>query len=182
MSDLSSSDWPHWNALTSTFRESYSLTNESVYDAAGDIWESALKFALSRNLDESEAREALLRAVASVSAQDTNAIEALHSYLFRAYANLINRLLTQQRHYASLESINQELSSDPDAAEVIEHDILLTEIVARMEEEMRKIYEGLILGYSFEELATKLGKPANSLRSKFSKGVKRIAREIRGSE
>lgn len=182
MSDLSSSDWPHWNALTSTFRESYSLTDESVYNAAGDVWESALKFARSRDLDESEAREALLRAVASVSAQDTNAIKALHSYLFKAYANVINRLLTQHKHYASLDSINQELSSDPDAAVVIEQDILLTEIVARMDDEMRKIYEGLILGYSFAELAPKLGKPANSLRSKFSKGVKRIAREIRGSE
>jgi len=182
VSDPSSSDWPHWNALTPTFRASFALNDESVYNAAGDLWESALKYALSRNLDASEAREALLRAVASVSAHHTREIRALHSYLFKAYTNRLLRLLTQQKHYASLESVNEELASDPTVVEVMEQQVLLSEVVARMDQEMRSIYEGLILGYSFEELAPKLGKPANSLRSKFSKGVKRIAREVRYSE
>lgn len=121
-----------------------------MYNVAGEIWPSALKLAFSRNLEASEARDALLHAVA--------------------------------KHYASLESINKELFADQSAAAVMEHNLLLAEIVARMDDDMRGIYEGLILGYSFEELAKKHGKPANLLRSKFSKGVKRIARDIRATE
>lgn len=146
---------------------------------AGEIWPSALKLALGRNMDASEARDALLHAVASVSEQRTSEIKALRSYLFKAYANRILRQLQKEKHYSSLEAINKELFVDQSAAAVMEHKLLVAEIVARMDDEMRSIYEGLILGYSFEELAKKHGKPANLLRSKFSKGVKRIARDIR---
>lgn len=179
MSDFSSSDWPHWNALTPTFRKSYSLTNESVYNAAGEIWSNALKYALSRNIDEAEAREEMLRAVASVSTQDLEKIRALPSYIFKSYTHRIQKLLTKQKHFASLESVNRELSSDVTTAEAMEDHLLLAEIVARMDKEMRTIHEGLILGFSFEEIAKKMGKNSNYLRSKFSKGVKRIAREVR---
>lgn len=130
-------------------------------------------------MDESEAREALLQAAGNVSQQKVEEIKALPSYLFKSYRRRVLRLLTSQKHYASLESINEELSSDMSVAEVMEQNLLVGEIVARMDSEIRTIYEGLILGYSFEEIARKIGKNSNYLRSKFSKGVNRIARDIR---
>lgn len=182
MSDFSSSEWPHWNALTATFKESYSLIDERVYNAAGEIWPTALKYARHRSVDESEAREEMLRAVATVSTQELEKIRALPSYIFKSYTHRIQKLLTKQKHFASLESVNRELSSDVTTAEAMEDHLLLAEIVARMDDEMRTIHEGLILGYTFEEIAKKLGKNSNYLRSKFSKGVKRIAREVRDPE
>jgi hypothetical protein len=62
----------------------------------------------------------------------------------------------------------------------MENDILLGEIVARMDAELRRIYEGLILGYSFEELAQKERKKANVLRSSFSRGIRRLAEQVSG--
>lgn len=182
MSDFSSSEWPHWNTLTSTYRESYSLSNQEVYEAAGEIWPKALKFAQSRNVDESEAREELLKAVGRVSGKGPENIKALPSYLFTSYAHRIQRLLAKQKHYASLESVNVDLAADPTAAKVMQNHLLVAEIVARMNEEMRTIHEGLILGYTFEELAKKLGKSSNYLRTKFNRGVKRLAREVRDAE
>jgi DNA-directed RNA polymerase specialized sigma24 family protein len=182
VSEFSSSEWPHWNALTPTFKGSYSLTDERVYNSAGEIWPSALKYARRRSVEESEAREELLRAVATVSTQELKNIKTLSSYLFKSYARRIQKILIRHKHYASLESVNQELSSNLVTAEAMEDHLLLAEIVARMDEEMRTIHEGLILGYTFEEIGKKLGKSSNYLRSRFSKGVKRIAREVRDPE
>ena len=153
-----------------------------MYNVAGEMWPSALNYALSRNVDESEAREEMLRAVAKVSRQEIEKITTLSSYLFKAYARRIQKLLLKHKHYASLESVNRELSSDVPTVEAMEDHVLLAEIVARMDEEMRTIHEGLILGYSFEEIAKKLGKSSNYLRSKFSRGVKRIAREVHDAQ
>jgi DNA-directed RNA polymerase specialized sigma24 family protein len=128
-----------------------------------------LKFARSRNVDESEAREELLKAVGRVSEKGPENIKALPAYLFTSYAHRIQRLLAKQKHYASLESVNADLAADPAAARVMQDDLLLAEMVARMNDEMRMILEGLLLGYTFEEIAKKHGKSSNYWRTKFNR-------------
>lgn len=137
-----------------------------------------MKFAWHEGLDESDARDALFKAMARVSRKETEEIKSLRSYLFTTYIRLIRRAVTEQKRYASLESINQDLSSDPNVAAVMDNDILMAEVVARMEPAMRRIYEGLILGYTFEELARKEKEKANVLRSRFSRGLHHLAQEI----
>jgi DNA-directed RNA polymerase specialized sigma24 family protein len=180
VSDLHTSDWPHWKTLSSSFKRSFPALTEDVYNAAGEIWPSALKIARREGLDESDARAALFKAIASVSKKERDEIRSLRNYLFKTYVRLIRRVIDEQKRYTSLESINEELSSDESVAAIMENDILLGELVARMDPELRTIYEGLILGYSFEELAQKEGKKANGLRSYFSRGIRRLAQQISG--
>jgi DNA-directed RNA polymerase specialized sigma24 family protein len=78
--------------------------------------------------------------------------------------------------------VNADLAADPAAARVMQDDLLLAEIVGRMNDEMRMILEGLLLGYTFEEIAKKHGKSSNYWRTKFNRGVKRLAREVRDAE
>jgi DNA-directed RNA polymerase specialized sigma24 family protein len=180
VSDFHTSDWPHWKTLSSSFKNSFPALKEDVYNAAGEIWPNALKVARHAGLDESDARAALFKAIAKVSNRDVEHIHSLNGYLFTTYGRLIRRVVDEQRRYTSLELINDDLSSDQMVAAVADNDILLREIVARMDPDLRRIYEGLILGYSFEELARKERTPANVLRSRFSRGIRRLAQEVGG--
>lgn len=182
MSDFHTSDWPHWKTLSASFKNSFPALTEDVYNAAGEIWPNALKVARHEGLDESDARAALFQAINRVSKREVPQIRSLRAYLFVTYTRLIRRVIDEQKRYTSLELINQDISSDEKVAAIMENDVLLGEIVARMDPEMRRIYEGLILGYSFEELARKERIKANMLRSRFSRGVRHLAREIGGQE
>jgi hypothetical protein len=86
--------------------------------------------------------------------------------------------LNTRKREASLDSVNRELAVDTSSVKRLEERVLLEEIVARMDEQMLQVYERLILGYSFEEIAHEQGKKANVLRSMFSKKLRKIAAEI----
>ena len=179
MSDFTTlDDWPHWDTLTPAFRNAFAAIKQEVYDAAGEVWPRAVKLAHSHSLDESDARDVLLKAIVSVSKVGGEEIKNLPSYVLKTYTRLIWKAVDDQKHYESLDLINQEIAADADAAAVLERQVLLGELVARMDVDMLRIYEGLILGYSFEELARKHGEKANVLRSRFSRGLHRLAKEI----
>jgi hypothetical protein len=176
--DFSTSDWPHWNSLSETFRDAFPTIQQNVYDAAGEIWPKAKKFARTQSLDDSDARELLLKAVVNVSKPECKDIRNLPRYVYKTYTRLVWKIVEEQKHHESLNSINEEMFGDAGAAALIDREVLLGEIVARMDAPMLRIYEGLILGYSFEELGRKYGEPANVLRSRFSRGLHRLARKI----
>jgi DNA-directed RNA polymerase specialized sigma24 family protein len=180
VSDFHTSDWPHWKTLSSSFKRSFPALREDVYNAAGEIWPNALRIAHHEGLDDSDARAALFKAIARVSKKEHGEIKSLRSYLFTTYIRLIRRAINDQKRFASLDAINNDISSDEQVAAVMENEVLVGEIIARMHPDLRRIYEGLILGYSFEELARKERKPANVLRSRFSRGVRHLALEISG--
>jgi DNA-directed RNA polymerase specialized sigma24 family protein len=178
VSDTSNSSWPPWETLASTFRDSFPTVEPEVYNAAGEVWLNALAFARTRGLDESDARAALMAAVISVSKVGTEQIKSLPGYLFRSYERRMLDTLKKLNRETPLDAMGQDSVIDKAAANRIEEKVLLEEIVACMDPEMLAIYEGLVLGYSFEELAVKQGKKANALRSMFSKKLRRIAEEL----
>lgn len=186
MSDFSTSAWPDWDTLTDTFKESFPALNQDVYEAAGEFWPKALSLAKSKGFDNSDARAMLLKVVRDVSRAvnepNRDPIEMLPHYLSSAYERRIWKTLKEQKHHASLDEINQDLLSDTKTAEVIQKKVLLAELVARMDPAILSIYEQLILGYSFEEIARKEETRANVLRSRFSREVRRIAKAIKARE
>jgi DNA-directed RNA polymerase specialized sigma24 family protein len=178
VTDTTTSTWPPWETLTSTFKDSFPAVEPEVYNTAGEVWQNALAFARTHGLDESDARAALMAAVVTVSKVGTEEIKSLSAYLFTSYERRILETLKKLNREASLDSIGHDVIVDKAAANRIEEKVLLEEIVACMDLEMLTIYEGLVLGYSFEELAVKHGKRANALRSIFSKKLRRIADEL----
>lgn len=178
MTDESSSTWPAWDSLSSTFKKSLSSVRPEIYDVAAELWGQALAMARAHGLDESDARAALMTTVEKVSQVDTEHIHSLPAYLFRSYERRVFDTLNTRKREASLDSVNRELAVDTSSVKRLEERVLLEEIVARMDEQMLQVYERLILGYSFEEIAHEQGKKANVLRSMFSKKLRKIAAEI----
>src|SRR5215470_1476268 len=112
VSDLSTSEWPHWDALTPTFKSSFSSINEEAYEAAREIWPNAVHFAQHQGLDASDALEPFLKVVASVSRiieqHEPQEIKSLPSYLFRSYQRAIWRRLKEEKKHESLDSVNND--------------------------------------------------------------------------
>ena len=186
MSDLSTSEWPHWDALTPTFKNSFSSINEGVYEAAREIWPNALQLAQHHGLDTSDALDTLLKVIESVSKiverHKSEEIKSLSNYLFRSYQRAIWKTLKEEKHHESLESINEELTSVINVSDMMERTILLGEIVARMDKQIHQVFEFLILGFSFEEIGQKLSTSPNAIRARFSRELQRLAREIKAEE
>ena len=179
MTQVSVDSWPPWDSLSSALKDHYGVFDPRVYQAAGEIWLRAVDFAKKRNGDESMAYDALMTAVGSVSNVSLDTIKSLPNYLFTAYKHrLFDELEKADKLAGVTEPLDEGTGAFIDVGAAIEERILLEEIVALMDTETLRIYEGLILGYTYEDLAKRIGSPANSLRSKFSKRVRQIAAEL----
>jgi RNA polymerase sigma factor (sigma-70 family) len=186
VSDLSTSEWPHWDALTPTFKNSFSSINAEAYEAARQVWPNALHFAQHHGLDASDALEPFLKVVESVSKaierHDSEEIKSLPNYLFRSYQRAIWRKLKEEKQHESLDFVNNDIASIADVSDAMERTILLGEIVARMDKQNHQVFELLILGYSFEEIGRKLNISPNVIRARFSRELRRLAKEVNAEE
>lgn len=138
----------------------------------------ALSFAKSKDCDESTAYKAMMAAIGGVSKVSERKIMSLENYLFTAFKHCLFEEMRITGRYPADSSLDDNMAQASDVSVEIEKKILLEEIVAHMDPETLGVYEGLVLGYSFEELARKSGKQANILRSRFSKQVRRIAGQL----
>lgn len=178
--------WPPWESLSQDYKDAYGTLNASVYEAAGLIWPAALTFAKKRDSDASAARGALMASIAGTSKVISSGeiIHDLKSYLLKSYKRRLSRETKDSRpgpyRVESLDEATHIKLTDLDIPAQIERTILLKEIVGRMDLDTRRIYEMLILGYTYEEIA-KTGHfksksmKANALRSRFNKRIKKIA-------
>jgi DNA-directed RNA polymerase specialized sigma24 family protein len=67
-----------------------------------------------------------------------------------------------------------------DAAETIERRILLTEIVAQMDDWTRQVFKMLVLDYSYSDIAARLGGKPKAIRTRFERHLERIQKRLRG--
>jgi hypothetical protein len=168
--------WPSWQSLSPTFKASYKTIDRDVYETAGSIWPQALSLARRTNLDESFAFSVMMAAVESVSRTATGEIDSLAGYLFVTFKRQLFAEARKIQSSASAVAVAGDVIDD--AARGIERNILLEEIVAHMDDETLKIYEKLILGYTFEEIARQQHQQSNLIRSKFNKRIKKIATKL----
>jgi DNA-directed RNA polymerase specialized sigma24 family protein len=183
-------DFRTWPPLSDAYQDVFGEIELDVYNAAGAIWQRGRGFARSQGIDDGISHTAMIRAVAKVSRRQKGSDPyiktpgALKAYLFTAFRRCLLDEIKDKKTSAGasledLEAVADESSSDSLAIKV-EKKILLEEIVRHMDDKTRSIYERLILGYSFEEIAETMGTQSNVLRSKFSKKVRRIASEFAG--
>ena len=178
-----------WPTLSTAYEDVFGEINLDVYNAAGEIWQRGRTFAHATGLDDEIAHTAMIRAVAKVSHRINEATlnlqtpGELKAYLFTAFRHsLLDELKREHSKEVTpvaLEEIADQSGGESLAAQ-IERKILLEEIVRHMDPKTRFIYERLILGYSFEEIAEAEGTPSNKLRSMFSKRIKKIASQFAG--
>lgn len=154
-----------------------------VHDAAENILSSAVAFGARTGIPDSEiSKDLLFQAVDNTLSSGTrlSEINDLPAYLFVAYKRLIIAWCKQKQKEEDLEENAEALASYQD----IERKILVEELVRMMSEQERFIYNYLVLGYSYKEIAEKFNRAfkknfsANVMRSKLSKATQKISKKL----
>ena len=171
----------HWPSLDAPYTDEFGCIDKDIHEAAGEIWRWAASFAIITLGDEASGQLALKKVCAKIT--ERRAARAIQIVNLRAYIQTAfkHEVLAQLKRNRSTDA---ELSGEPitDSGLHIDQKILVEQILARMDHEDRRITELLILGYSFEEIAKKDGRRSNVLRSRHSKLLKRIKRELNISD
>jgi hypothetical protein len=173
-----------WPAIDSAYTDEYGQIQVEVHMAAGAVWEKGKTFAQATLQDPQVGSRLLFRAAAIVSLKvadvDTQ-IEDLKAYLFQTYKNLVldelrkqnRRKVIQTERRAELESLSINVAED------VDRKILLEQIVRHMDPWLRKVYEWRCLDLDFEQIAKSLGEKPHVVRSKYSKKLAQLIKQVR---
>lgn len=172
-----------WPPLQNTYTDEFGQIEPEVYTAAGTLWNRAEHFAISTLGDSATGLRLMVKAAAIVSrkraAQDDH-INYLSAYLFQTYKHLVLAELEKENGHRQRErEMGMASASSPDSlAEDVDRKILVQQIMGRMDEWMRGVFEMQILGYTFEEIGQLRNQNAHVLRTKFNKRLKRLMKEL----
>lgn len=171
-----------WPKINEGYTDEFGLIDPEVYEVARNLWISVQPFILSTLNDIEAAQVLMLQAVAITSgkrAEQPERITHLRPYLQRTFNRLVFHEIRRRSKISSLdEDLEDALGDQAGSRRKIENDILVYEVMERADEWTREIFESLILGRSFEELAPEFGMRANRLRSKWSKSMRKLRKRI----
>jgi DNA-directed RNA polymerase specialized sigma24 family protein len=173
----------NWPPLETGYTDEFGPIDAEAYQVAGHLWRQAESFARSKLGDEANGLRLLLKAAAQVSrlrAQQPDQITNLTAYLQQTYKRLVLAELEKENgHRQREEELARELSSllcSP--SEELDRKILIQQLVRRMDEWTRQVFEWLALGHSFEEIGRALGRSPHATRNKYHERLKRLMQQI----
>jgi DNA-directed RNA polymerase specialized sigma24 family protein len=181
MSSTLTVDFP---LIETAYTEEFGEINPEIYEIAKTLWKTcAERLAAELLYDSPKGMRLMLKAVARVSSvrrNNSSQIKNQQAYLYRCYKNL---LLAEIEKENSHQRILDDLHSAPEISLKCEEDeinrkILVNEIRRRMDAWTRTVFDCHKLGYTFEEMVPQFGSAANVIRSRYSKDVARLARQI----
>lgn len=176
-----------WPLLDTSYTDEFGEIDPGVYAIAGRLWGQGERYARSTLGDASTGLRLMLRAVAIVSRKQAtpgSLIANLSAYLFQTYKHLVLAELEKENGHRQRETERRaEVASlSVSLAEDVDRKILVQQIMGRMDAWMRETFELLTLGHTFEEIAKLRGSNAQVLRTKFSRHLKRLIKQIRAGE
>ena len=166
-----------WPSLDAPYVDEFGCIDKDIHETAGEIWRWAAPYAIATLGDEASGQLALKKVCAKIT--EKRAAGAIRIVNLRAYIQTAfkHEVLAQLKRNRSVD-LNLSDESVADYGLDIDQKILVEQILARMPSEDRRITELLILGYSFEEIAKQDGTHSNVIRSRHSKLLKRIKRDL----
>ena len=170
-----------WPVLKTAYDDEFGLVDPEVHRAAGDLWCPAEHLALDLLHDSVAGYRLLKQAVAAVSrlAPGRRAqIRDLPAYLFQTYKRLVLAELEKRNAHSTRQLDDADLLRCPIDADRIDRDILIHELVGRMDPWSRDVFETLSLGYSFDEIGKALGRNPHVVRNRFRLAIRKLANRI----
>lgn len=171
---------PPWPEIKEGYRDEFGPIDPDVYKFAADVWPLAESPSF-RNLIDAE--HLLIKAVAvvsRVSAGQPGKLSNLKGYLYRTFSRLLLEQLRKQQRHEPLEDalLNHAEALTTRSDDDIGRTLLVHEIMNRADSWTKEIFWALIQGYSIEELAGIKNVKANVIRSKLSKNLSRLRKQI----
>ncbi|MGB9180872.1 MAG: hypothetical protein WCB68_16695 [Pyrinomonadaceae bacterium] len=169
--------------MDAAYTDEFGRIEPDVYSAASAIWGRCEQYALGTLGDAPAGLRLLLKSAAIVtrrrSEPDTQ-IANLTAYLFQVYKRLVlAEAVKEQEHRQRERDIYARLTyASESPSEKIDRQILVEEVMQRMDNWMREVFELLVLGHTFEEIGKLRRQNAHALRTKFNKHLKRLLKQI----
>jgi DNA-directed RNA polymerase specialized sigma24 family protein len=174
-----------WPPIDAAYRDELGLIDVEVYNIAGQLWPQAKVFTISIFGDSELCVKLLTKAVVAVSRVKTSQvdrIENLPAYLFQSFKRLVLAEIEKENGHRRLELDleNESLLNVESTVEELDRNILIAELMHRMDAWTCKIFKLLVLSYSFEEIGQMINMRGSAVRKKYNKRIKRLTYEING--
>ena len=168
-----------WPALETAYQDEFGPVDPELHRVAREVWPRAEHLAVQLLHDRDAGYGLLKRAVAAVSALPPDRrlqIRDPAAYLFQTYKRLVlAELKTLNSHRAHELQIAALLRGATEDVERIDRDILIQELVHRMDAWTCEVFKSLVLGYTFEEIGRVMGSNPHVIRNRFRLSLRRLA-------
>jgi DNA-directed RNA polymerase specialized sigma24 family protein len=172
-----------WPPLADGYVDEFGPIDPSLHEAAGRLWPTVEVHLRRAHMAPEDGQTLMLKAVALVTrarCRRTDEISNIDGYLWRTFHRLLFEALERRALHSKLDTefaARLTPASQRSEDEIIKI-ILIREIVDRADDWLREVIELLQMGHSYEEIATLLGGRANAIRSRVSKQLKTLAKQI----
>ena len=176
-----------WPTLQEPYKDEYGLILPEVYEVARKLWPREEGFVLLKLGDSARGQSIMFRAISVVSqviSQKPDHITHLDAFLKRTFRRLVLKELKIENGHrekvelAANDPVTESLMGNHE--EEPDRKILILQIIRMMHEPTRHVFELLCLGHTYDEIAGALNQPANGIRSRFSKQIEKIRKQLRG--
>ena len=163
------------------YEDEFGPIDPDVYKFAAEVWPLAGSPSFRNVIDTDRL---LFKAVAMVSricVEQPDKVSNLKGYLYKTFSRLLLEQLRKQQRHEQLDNVLLDhvealtTRSEEDIAQMI----LVDEIMTRADDWTRETFWALVQGYTLEELAEIKHAKANFIRSKLSKNLSRIRKQIK---
>ncbi|MFN0112906.1 MAG: hypothetical protein ACKVZH_28940 [Blastocatellia bacterium] len=167
-----------------TFMDEYGAIDSQVHETAQTLWPKAERDSQQTLHDTATGWRLLMKASALVTrklATSPDTISNLKGYLYRTWQRLLLEELEKETlHRRIEEDLATETNDNQPANSVrqLDRQILLKEIIARMDDWTRRVFEYQTLGFTFDEIARELGGNGHAIRVRYDRQIKLLAQQF----
>jgi len=167
------------------FADEFGAIDARVYEAALALWPRAERVSLQMLHDAAAGQHLLMKACAQVTrkrAASPDAIANLPAYLYRTWQHLVLEELEKENLHRQIEENLFAETGHPHAishsADELDQRILLQQILRRMDDWTRSVFEYLTLGFTFDEIASQMGGNGHAIRVRYDRQIKLLTKQL----
>jgi DNA-directed RNA polymerase specialized sigma24 family protein len=172
-----------WPTLANGYLDEFGPIDPTLHEAAGRLWPAVQAQLRRAQFAPEDGQTLMLKAIALVTRAKCRRAEEINNidgYLWRTFHRLLLEELEKRALHSKLDAefAARFAPASQRAEDEIIKIVLIKEILDRADAWLRQVIELLQMGHSYEEIAMLLGERANVIRSRVSKRLKTLAKQI----
>src|SRR5262245_51004028 len=169
--------------VTTAYMDEWGAIAPEVHRAAVSLRTQAEIFARITLHNEDAGHTLLAKAAAIVTRaliENPGSISNLPAYLFKTYKRQVLAELEKEKSHEQILVGHAEKSAinGQSACDDLDQQILIRELRRLMDERTREVFDLLVLGHSFEEIGSILGKSSRAVRNNYYDHLNRLKKAL----
>ena len=169
--------------VATAYMDEWGAVAPEVHQAALGLRKQAESFARATLHNEDVGHTLLAKAAVIVTRtlnEHPGTITNLPAYLFKTYKRQVLAELEKEKSHERIlvGQVDETSLNGHDACAELDQQILIHELRKLMDERTRQVFDLLVLGHSFEEIGSMLGKSSRAVRNNYYDHLDRLKREL----